>query len=101
MALLANVLLREHAVDAGAAETILLRDGVLTEGSASAVHVVLDGELVTPPNSHQILPGTTRGVVEELAARVGIPCRAAPVSEAQLRAADEIWLSAATREVRR
>jgi len=99
VALLANVLLRQQSIDAGAAETILLRDGELTEASASAVHVVLGGTLVVPPNSHQILPGTTRGVVEELAARVALPCRTAPVSEAQLRAADEIWLSAATREV--
>jgi D-alanine transaminase len=99
VALLANVLLRQQSVDAGAAETILLRNGELTEASASAVHVVLDGTLVVPPQSHQILPGTTRGVGEELAARVALPCRAARVSEAQLRAADEIWLSAATREV--
>ncbi|GAC1454815.1 MAG: D-amino acid aminotransferase [Steroidobacteraceae bacterium] len=99
VALLANVLLRQQSVDAGAAETILLRDGALTEASASAVHVVLGGTLVAPPNSHQILPGTTREVVEELAARAALPCRVAPVSEAQLRAADEIWLSAAVREV--
>ncbi len=99
VALLANVLLRQQSIDAGAAETILLRDGELTEASASAVHVVLGGTLVVPPHSHQILPGTTRGVVEELATRVALPCHPAPVSEAQLRAADEIWLSAATREV--
>lgn len=99
VALLANVLLRQESVDAGASETILLREGELTEASASAVHVVLGDELLTPPNSQRILPGTTRSVVEELAARVALPCRSAPVSEAQLRAADEIWLSAATREV--
>jgi D-alanine transaminase len=99
IALLANVLLRQQSVDAGAAETILLRDGELTEASASAVHVVVGKELLAPPNSRRILPGTTRGVVEELAARISLPCRAAPVTEAQLRAADEIWISAATREV--
>jgi D-alanine transaminase len=99
VALLANVLLRQLSVDAGAAETILLRDGELTEASASAVHVVLGGEVLMPPNSRRILPGTTRGAVEELAAKSGIPCRIVPVTEAQLRAADEIWLSAATREV--
>jgi D-alanine transaminase len=99
VALLANVLLRQLAVDAGAAETIMLRDGELTDASASAVHVVLGGTVVAPPNSHLILPGTTRGVVEELAGRLGLASRSAPVSEAQLRAADEIWISAATREV--
>ena len=98
-ALLANVLLRQLAVDADAAETILLRDGQLTDASASAVHVVIDGEVRTPPNSHAILPSTTRTVVEELAARAGVPWRAAPVSVRELRGAAEIWLSAATREV--
>ncbi len=98
-ALLANVLLRQLSVDAAAAETILLRDGELTEASASAVHVVLGGEVLMPPNSRRILPGTTRGAVEEMAARAGIHCRVLPISEAQLRAADEVWLSAATREV--
>ena len=99
VALLANVLLRQLSVDAAAAETILLRDGELTEASAAAVHVVLGGEVLMPPNSRRILPGTTRGVVEEMAARAAIHCRIVPISEAQLRAADEVWISAATREV--
>ncbi|HEV8018664.1 MAG TPA: D-amino acid aminotransferase [Steroidobacteraceae bacterium] len=98
-ALLANVLLRQLSVDATAAETILLRDGELTEASASAVHVVLGGEVLMPPNSRRILPGTTRGAVEEMAARAAIHCRVLPITEAQLRSADEVWISAATREV--
>jgi D-alanine transaminase len=99
VALLANVLLRQLAVDANASETILLRDGELMEGSASTVHIVKDGVLVTPLNSTRILPGTTRGVVEELADTLGIARRDAHISEAELRAADEIWLAAGTREV--
>lgn len=99
VSLLANVLLRQLAVDANAAETILLRDGELMEASASAVHVIIGGELLSPPNSRKILPGTTRGVVEELAARLGVPYRSANISESDLRRADEIWISAATREV--
>ena len=99
VALLGNILLRQLACDAGAAETILLRDGFLTDASASTVHVVRGGELLTPPDSQWILPGTTRSVVEELATRIGLPWRAAVVSEAALRGADEIWLAAATREV--
>jgi D-alanine transaminase len=99
VALLANVLLRQESIDAGAAETILLSDGELTEASASAVHVVLGREVLTPPNSHRILPGTTRSVVEEMASRAALPWRSAPVTAAQLRDADEIWISAATREV--
>jgi D-alanine transaminase len=99
VALLANVLLRQLAVDANAAETILLRDGELTEGSASTVHIVRAGVVITPMNSTRILPGTTRSVVEELADLLGIARRDARISEAELRSADEIWLAAATREV--
>jgi len=99
VSLLANVLLRQLAVDANAAETILLRDGDMMEASASAVHVVINGEIRTPPNSQKILPGTTRGVMQEMAARAGIPYRATRVSEAELRSAQEIWMSASTREV--
>jgi D-alanine transaminase len=98
-ALLANVLLRELSVEAHAAETILLRDGHLTEGSSSAVHIVKDGQLRTPEQSPEILPGTTRSVVEELAARSGVVHRAGPVAEDELRGADEIWLSSAAREI--
>jgi D-alanine transaminase len=60
---------------------------------------VLGREVLTPPNSQRILPGTTRSVVEEMAGRTALPWRSAPVSAAQLRDADEIWISAATREV--
>ncbi len=99
VSLLANVLLRQLAVDADASECILLRDGQLTDSSASSVHVVIDGELRTPPNSWKLLPGTTRGVIEEIAERAGVRWRAVGVSEAELRGASEILLGAATREV--
>jgi len=99
VSLLANVLLRQLAVDVNASETILLRDGQLTDSSASSVHVVIDGELRTPPNSWKLLPGTTRSVVEEIADQAGVKWRAAAVSESELRAADEILLGAATREI--
>jgi D-alanine transaminase len=98
-ALLANVLLRQLAVDACATETILLREGQLTEASAAAVHVVLDGAVVVPPDSTRILPGTTRSALEEMAARAAVPWQVRAVGEAQLRGAQEIWLSAATREL--
>lgn len=99
VSLLANVLARQLAVDAGAHETILLRDGWLTDASASAVHVIIDNVIVTPPQSNRLLPGTTRSVVEELASEIGSSATARPISERQLRAAQEIWLSAATRNV--
>jgi len=96
-ALLANVLLRQLSVDVGAHETILLRDGVLMEASASTVHIISGGRLVTPPESQRILPGTTRSVVEELADHIGLARETREVSEAELRRADEIWLASATR----
>jgi D-alanine transaminase len=59
--------------------------------------VIVDGQIRTPPRTHQVLPGTTRGFIEEIAGANGIVCHSVPVSEAELRAADEIWLSAAVR----
>ena len=99
VALLANVLLRQQAVEADAGETILLRDGWLTDASASTVYVVVDQQVRAPPNSNYLLPGTTRNLLEELADAHGIDRRSIAISEAQLRAADEIWLTAATRGV--
>ena len=99
VSLLANVLLRQLSIDANATETILLRDGDLMEASSSAVHVVIDGEIRTPPRTQRVLPGTTRSVMEEMASRAGIPYRSLAVSESELRGADEVWLSASTREV--
>jgi len=99
VALLANVLLRQQASEAGAAEVILLRDGNLSEASASSVEIIIDGEILTPPNSQRLLPGTTRDLIEELADQNGIARRVAAVTESQLRSADEVWLTAATRGV--
>ena len=83
VALLANVLLRQQAVEAGASETILLRDGWLTDASSSTVYVVVDGQIRVPPNSHRLLPGTTRSLLEELADAHGIDHRSVAVSEAR------------------
>jgi D-alanine transaminase len=99
VSLLANVLLRQQSTEVGATETILLKDGQLREASASAVHVVINGEIISPPRTRSILPGTTRSAMEEVAASAGVSLRSEPVSEQQLRSADEIWLTASTREV--
>jgi D-alanine transaminase len=99
IALLPNVLLRQLAVDAGAVEAVLLRDGLLTEGAASNIFVVKDGVLLSPPKSHLILSGITYDVVLELAQKHGIRCEIREVSEAEVRSAQELWLSSSTREV--
>ncbi|MDB6098335.1 MAG: branched-chain amino acid aminotransferase/4-amino-4-deoxychorismate lyase [Gammaproteobacteria bacterium] len=98
-ALLANILLKKLAADAGAFETIMLEQGELTEGSSTTVHVVTNGIIHTPPNGHHILPGTTRDAVIELADLLSIHSISAPISEAALRGADEIWLAFSTRGV--
>jgi D-alanine transaminase len=98
-ALLANILLKKLATDAGVFETIMLEDGALTEGSSTTVHVIKDGVIYTPPNGHHILPGTTRDVVGELAARLKLRSESRRITESELRAADEIWLAFATRGV--
>ncbi len=94
-ALLANVLLKWQAEEKGATEAILLRDGHVTEGSSSSVHVVLGDTLVTPPQTREVLPGTTRDVLFELAPRCGIRCETRAVAEDELRGAQEIILGSA------
>jgi D-alanine transaminase len=98
-ALLANVLARQAAQEAGAGEALLLRDGELTEGSASSVIIVERGALVRRPAGHEILPGTTTDAVFAVARRLGRDCRDERIPEARLRQADEVWIAAATRGV--
>ena len=97
--LLPNVLLRQQAIDAGAAEAILIRDGYAVEGAASNLFIVKDGILITPPNGATLLPGVTRDLLIELAANHAVPFREADISEAELFSADEIWLTSSTREI--
>ncbi|HNQ04302.1 MAG TPA: D-amino acid aminotransferase [Thiobacillaceae bacterium] len=99
ISLLGNVLLRQLSVDAGCAETILLRDGWLTEGTASNVLIVRDGVLLTPPETPLLLPGITHEVVLELARAHGMAHATRPIHEDELRAADEIWITSSTKEV--
>jgi len=99
VSLLANCLLRQSAVDAGADEAVLLRDGYLTEGSASNIFLVRNGVIVTPPKTNFILPGITYDVVIELARANAMPLEIRQVSEAEVRDADELWLTSSTKEV--
>jgi Branched-chain amino acid aminotransferase/4-amino-4-deoxychorismate lyase len=99
VSLLPNVLLRQQAVDADCAETVLLRDGYLSEGTASSIAVVQNGVLLLPPKSNLTLPGITYDVVLELAARHGMPYAVRAISEAEVRNADELWLISSPKEV--
>ncbi|MDP2903630.1 MAG: D-amino acid aminotransferase [Methylovulum sp.] len=97
--LLANLLHRQEALDRGGAEAILVRDGYVTEGAASNVFAVIDGILVTPPKGHDILPGITRDVILDIAQQNHMACREDAISLAQLKSADEIWVTSSTREI--
>lgn len=97
--LLANCLLRQTAVDAGCVETVLFRDGFLTEGSASSIFVVKDGVLLAPIQNHLMLPGITYDVVLELARTHGLPHRVRDIAESEVRTADELWMCSSTKEV--
>lgn len=99
ISLLANVLLRQLSAADGHNETILLRDGFLTEGSASSVFIVQKGWLLAPPKSNHMLPSITYDVILELAERHQIPYAIRPISEAELRDADEIWISSSPKEI--
>jgi D-alanine transaminase len=98
-ALLANVLARQAAVEAGADEAILVWNGEVTEGAASSVILVEQGTLLRRPNSEAILPGTTTDLVIELGAQAGLDCREQAITVARLHAAEEVWLASAMRGV--
>ncbi|MGR9116763.1 MAG: D-amino acid aminotransferase [Gammaproteobacteria bacterium] len=97
--LLANILLRQTAVEQNCAEAILIKDGYVTEGAASNVFAVIDGILVTPPKGEEILPGITRDVILELALANNIPFSEDIISIDALQSASEIWLTSSTREI--
>ena len=97
--LLGNCLMKQLAVDAGAVEAILFRDGKLTEASASNVFVVKDGVLLAPPKDNLVLPGITYDVVLEIAHAREFEVEVREVAEAEVRAADEIWVTSSTKEV--
>ena len=99
ISLVGNVLLRQLSAEAGAAETILFRDGKLTEASASNVFIVMRGVIQSPPKNSLILAGITYDVVAELAAANGLPLEFREITEAEVRAADEIWVTSSSKEV--
>ncbi len=99
ISLLPNVLLRQMAVDGDAGETVLVRDGFLTEGAASNIFVVKNGVVLAPPKNHLILPGITYDVVLELAAAHSIPHQVRAVSESEVRTAQELWMTSSGKEV--
>lgn len=99
IALLANVLARQQAVEQDADDAILVRDGLLTECAAGNLYLVRAGVIHTPCQDHRILPGITRAILLELLANAGIPYQERDISVAELPTADEVWASSSTKEL--
>jgi len=99
ISLVGNVLMRQLAADADAIETVMFRDGFLTEASASNVLIVRAGTIIAPPRDSLILPGITYDAALEFARDAGLPFDVRPVPRAEALAADEMWLSSSTKEV--
>lgn len=97
--LLGNVFARQLSADAGAAETIMFRDGHLTEAAACNVWVVHEGALLGPPKSEHVLEGIRVELLRELCEDAGVAYNLRPISEGEVHAADEVLLSSATKEV--
>lgn len=99
ISLLGNVLARQMSVDKGAVETLLFRDGFLTEAAASNVWMVKEGALIGPPKSELLLEGVRVDLLAELCEECGIGYCLRPVSEGEVFSADELLLSSAMKEV--
>lgn len=99
VSLIANGLLKNEALDAGFDDAILIRDGEVTEATASNVFIVKDGVVATPPKSSFLLHGITRDHVIGLLQQAGVPFEERPVTEAELLAADEVWITSTGHEV--
>ena len=97
--LVGNVLMRQLAVDHDAVETVMFRDGHLTEASASNVLIVRDGTIIAPPKDNLILPGITYDATLEIAHDAGVALDVRAVTHAETLGADEMWLSSSTKEV--
>jgi D-alanine transaminase len=97
--LLGNVFARQISADAGAAETLMFRDGFLTEAAASNAWIVRDGALLGVPKSEHVLEGIRFDLLRELCEECGIAYHLRPIPESDVLSADEVLLSSATKEV--
>lgn len=99
ISLVANVMMRHQASEADVTDAILVRNGEVTEGTASNVFMVKNNVLITPPKSNYLLPGITRDLVLELAGKNGLNCEVRGITLRELEEADEIWLTGSIREI--
>jgi D-alanine transaminase len=99
VSLLGNVLAKQAAVDAGVDDVIQFRDGWLSEGSSSNIWAVREGKLLAPVRDRHILEGVRYALLAELADQQGIEFEERPISRDEVARADELLLTAATKEV--
>ena len=99
ISLIGNCMLRQLSAEEGAVETILFRDGKLTEASASNAYIVKDGVIATPPKDNLILPGITLDVVFDIVKRGNLPMEVREIAEAEVFGADEVWVTSSSKEI--
>ena len=97
--LVGNVLMRQFAADHDAIETVMFRNGYLTEASASNVLVVRNGTVIAPPKDNLILPGITYDATLEIAKDANVALEVRPVRRDEALSAEEMWLSSSSKEV--
>lgn len=99
ISLIANGLLKNEALDEGFDDAVLVRDGHVTEATAANLFAVINGVVVTPPRSRYLLHGITRDHLLMLMAQADIPHVERQITEAELMAADEVWITSTGLEV--
>ncbi len=99
ISLVANVMLRQQATSYGVVDAVLIKEGMVTEGTASNIFIVKNDILITPPTSKHLLPGITRDLVLELANDNEVRTEIREIAATELRDADEVWLTSSTREI--
>jgi len=99
ISLLGNIMLKQEAAENNADETVLIRDGNVTEGSSSNIFIVKDGVIKTPFKDNKLLPGITRDLIVEITQKQKLACEETTVTEKDLFDADEVWLSSSLKEV--
>ena len=99
VSLLGAVFARQISADVGAIETVMFRDGFLSEAAASNVWVVKDGKVLGVPKDHLVLEGIRYGLIEELCRAAGLGFELRRISRDEVFGADELLLSSATKEV--
>jgi len=99
ISLLGNIILKQEAAENNADEAVLIRNGIITEGSSSNVFIVKNGIIKTPIKNQQLLPGITRDLIVEIAQQQNLPYEETTITEEDLLSADEVWLTSSLKEV--